>query len=113
MSSPLGNAPPYAAGPPPRDHRLSTDQDANVRWLVGELGRNGLSGYFRRGALMVECDRIGEDGYRAAPTVADPFAERQDDNGPATPRSGRRCGAGPHYRTATVAEVFVNGAPNT
>jgi hypothetical protein len=71
---------PYAAGPPPRDYRLNTDQDANVRWLVDELGRNGLSGYFRRGALMVECDRIGEDGYRAPP-------DREDDNGPATLRT--------------------------
>ena len=66
--------------PEPQRYLLSADADVNVRWLVAELGRGGLSGYFRRGDNLVLCHRIGEDGYIA------PRGEG-DTNGPATLRT--------------------------
>ncbi len=78
--TPGGNGagpPPAAPAPrPPGRYLMDTGPDS-VRWLHEELGRNGLSRYFRRGPSLVVCNRIDEDGYQA-PEGTD------DDNGPAT-----------------------------
>ncbi len=74
------NPPPYPGKVrDPETYQLQA-QDANVRWLFGELGKGALSRYFRRGDQLVDCNRIGEDGYRA-PTNA------RDENGPSTLRT--------------------------
>ncbi len=64
----------------PQRYVLSADADVNVRWLVAELGRRGLSGYFRRGDTLALCHRIGQDGYTAPRGTG-------DENGPATIRT--------------------------
>lgn len=67
-----------ASGGVLRDVDATNNADA-LRWLRSEVGRNRLSGVFRRGWELVHTPRIGEDGYV-------PPGNDRDNDGPAQVR---------------------------
>jgi hypothetical protein len=56
-----------------------TNSSVTLKWVKEEIGRNRLSGVFRRGGVLVHTPRIGEHGYV-------PPTSTRDDNGPAQVR---------------------------
>lgn len=47
----------------PRRQRTLRDASEDTRWLLAEMGRNGLAGLFRRGPHVVYTPHIDEQGY--------------------------------------------------
>lgn len=71
--------PPPPTVPVKPEAAILPDEGLTLQWLKHEIGRNQLSGIFRRGVSLVYTPRVGEDGYI-------PPDNPEDDDGPAQVR---------------------------